>query len=76
MEIVILFFTGFMVDVTWGLYLKYFNCHKYFFAALVSVGTGICSLTMVHNTDTLILKVSWLLGLFFGTFIFKYWKIK
>lgn len=77
MKYILLFLSGFIIDIIWALYIKAISDDKYLFAAIYSVGTGLCSLFMIHEfIENIYNGMPYLLGLFGGTYSIKYLKLK
>ena len=73
MQYLLLFISGFIIDIIWTLYIKSIANDKYSLGAIYSAGTGLCNLFMIHEfTKDIMNGLPYIAGLFFGTYFSKY----
>ena len=72
LNIILLFLSGFIVDIVWAFYVRAISENKKMLSSTYSVCIGICSLLFLNITiEHMMLSPIWLIGLFFGTYFSK-----
>lgn len=77
MNYIIIFVSGFIIDIIWTLYIKSISREEYLEGAVYSALIGICQLSFIYSfikNNDIISSILWISGLFLGTFFVKYFK--